>query len=239
VGSTYAELEEESGKFSTNSTYLKTRSEFANRWPGRVLPPRHELFADELKHPERHISIAPDLQPTEEDLATATDTLGWFEEDVSRADFMVAAGTRVFRVRLGYREENYRTVPIPILEMGAPPVACVTRPGRANGVGVSYFYGAEEERTAVAEVRPHRGTLVSIGEGETLRDLKFLDLTAGIALASPFQCPEGYLRSRVESSELFNHLDREFAKPLRHADDNRSSRQIPACSFNHLPRLWK
>jgi RES domain len=188
-------------------------------WLHTTLLDRWREVADELKYPECHTSIAPDLQPTEEDLATATDTLGWFEEDVSRADFVVPAGTRVFRVRLGYREENYRTVPIAILEMGAPLSASVTRPGRANAVGVSYFYGAEEERTAVAEVRPHRGTLVSIGEGETLRDLKLLDLTAGIALATPFECPEGYLRSRVESCELFSHLDREFAKPLRHTDD--------------------
>lgn len=84
---------------------------------------------------------------------------------------------------------------------------------------MSYFYGAEEEGTAVAEVRPHRGTLVTIGEGETSRDLRLIDLTAGMGLASPFECSEGYLRSLVESCELFNHLNKEFAKPLRHTDD--------------------
>jgi len=65
-------------------------------------------------------------------------------------------------------------------------------PGRANPVGVSYFYGAEDEGTAVAEKRPHRGALVSLAEGVTLHDLRLIDLAAGMALASPhvrFQKP--------------------------------------------------
>jgi RES domain-containing protein len=178
----------------------------------------HEL-ADELRHPEDHRPIAPDPVPTEEDLATATDSLGWFEDDVNRGSVTLPAGTRIFRVRLGYREKDHRTVPIPTPEMGAPPRGSVKRPGRANPVGVSYFYGAEEERTAVAEVRPHRGALATIGEGETSRDLKLIDLTARIALASPFELPGEYLSSLVESLDLFDHLNKEFAKPLRHTDD--------------------
>jgi hypothetical protein len=55
----------------------------------------HEL-ADELKHPEHHSSIALDLLPTEEDLATATDPLGWFEEEVNRGSVTLPAGTRIF-----------------------------------------------------------------------------------------------------------------------------------------------
>ena len=91
-------------------------------------------------------------------------------------------------------------------------------------MGVTYFYGAEDKRTAVAEKRPHRGALATIGAGETLRDLRLIDLAAGMRLASPFECPEGYLRSLVESCELFNHLNTEFAKPLRHTDDTHEYR---------------
>jgi RES domain-containing protein len=188
-------------------------------WLHTTLLDRWHELADELIRPGHHSPIAADLQLTEEDLATATDPLGWFEEDVGRASVTLPVGTQIFRVRLGYREQDYRTAPIPAPEMGAPPPGSVTKPGRANPVGVSYFYGTEEERTAVAEVRPHRGALATIGEGETLRDLKLIDLSAGMAVASPFDCSEGYLRSLVESCELFNHLNREFAKPLRHTDD--------------------
>lgn len=103
--------------------------------------------------------------------------------------------------------------------MGAPPAAAVTEPARANPIGVSYFYGAQEERTSVSEMRPYRGLLLSVGRGETVRDLRLLDLTAGMGIDSPFGCPDGYLRSRMESCELFNHLNEEFAKPLRHGDE--------------------
>jgi len=183
----------------------------------------HEL-ADELKHPEQHKPIAPGLIPTADDLATANDTLEWFAEDVDRSCVTLPAGSPIFRVRLGYREQDYRLVSIPVAEMGAPPPESVKVPGRANPVGVSYFYGAEDEGTAVAEKRPHRGALASLAEGEALRDLKLIDLTAGMGLASPFECSGDYLRSLMESCELFNHLNEEFARPLRHTDDTHEYR---------------
>jgi len=38
-------------------------------------------------------------------------------------------------------------------------------------------------------------------------------------LSSPFEYAGEYLPSLVESCELFNHLNNEFATPLRHTDD--------------------
>lgn len=108
--------------------------------------------------------------------------------------------------------------------MGAPPPQHVTLPGRANPAGVSYFYGAEDEKTAVAEKRPHRGALVTLATAEALRDLRLIDLAKGMKFISPFECTGEYLPSLVESCELFNHLDTEFAKPLRHTDETHEYR---------------
>lgn len=197
----------------TDSDWLHTS--LLDRW--------YEL-ADELKHPEQDQPVAPGLMPTADDLAIATDPLVWFEDDIGRACVTLPTGSAIFRVRLGYREHEYRLVPIPIAEMGAPPPERVTVPERANPAGVSYFYGAEDEGTAVAEKRPHRGALVSLAHGETVRDLRLIDLAAGMGLASPFVCPGEYLRSLMGSCELFNHLNKEFAKPLRHTDDTHEYR---------------
>ena len=197
----------------TDSDWLHTT--LLDRW--------HEL-TDELKHPEDHEPVASGLMPTANDIATATDTLEWFAEDIDRACVTLPAGSRIFRVRLGYREQEYRLVAMPVAEMGAPPPHCVTVPGRANPAGVSYFYGAEDEETAVAEKRPHRGALVSLAEGATVRDLRLIDLAAGMGLASPFECAGEYLRSLMESCELFNYLNKEFGKPLRHTDDTHEYR---------------
>jgi len=176
-------------------------------------------LAERLKHPEEHRPVALNLEPVDADLAGAIDTLQWFEEDIGRAVVTLPTDSHVYRVRLGYREQDYRIVPYPIAEAGAPPAAAVTQPGRANPVGVSYFYSASEERTAVAEKRPHRGALVTVATGRTTRELQVIDLAAGMILSSPFECSGEYLPSLVESCELFNHLNTEFAKPLRHTDD--------------------
>lgn len=40
-----------------------------------------------------------------------------------------------------------------------------------------------------------------------------------MTLKSPFECNGDYFASLVESCELFNYLNDEFAKPLRHTDD--------------------
>jgi hypothetical protein len=187
-------------------------------WMHSTLLNRWEELAHELKYPEQHPPVATALQPTEHDLAYAIDSLKWFEEDVGRATKTLPAGSQVFRVRLDFQKRDYRIVPMPTAEMGAPPPERVTEPGRANRSGVSYFYGAEDENTAVAEKRPHRGMIITLAVGETVRDLRLIDLPAGMRLSSPFECGEEYLSSLLESCELFNHFDTEFAKPLRHSD---------------------
>lgn len=188
-------------------------------WLHNSLLDRWEELSEQLKHPEERQPIAPDLVPDAGDYAGAVDTLQWFEEDIGRSVITLPAGTAVYRVRLGYRVEDYRTVPIPVAEMGAPPTAAVTQPGRANPVSVSYLYAADDEGTAVAEKRPHRGALVTVAAGRTRQELRLVDLQSGMYLKSPFECNGDYLSSIVESCELFNHLNAQFAEPLRHTDD--------------------
>ena len=197
------------------------RELWTNRnWLHMTLLDRWHELADELKYPERARPIAPGMPPPDDDeLEIAADPLDWFEEDVGRASMMLPTASPIFRVRLGYREQDYRFVAIPIAEMGAPAAAGVTKPGRANPVGTSYFYGAQEEQTAVSEVRPHRGALMTVGMGEMVRELRLLDLAAGMHVPSPFACSGDYFRGLLESCELFNHLNEQFARPLRHTDD--------------------
>jgi RES domain len=179
----------------------------------------HEL-AEELKHPELVRPIAPDLPPPDDELEIAEDPLNWFADDLDRASITRPAGSPIFRVRLGCREQEYGGfVEFPAAEMGAPPPERVTEPGRANPIGTSYFYCAEEEQTAVSEKRPHRGALMTIGAGETLRERRLLDLAAGMHIPSPFACSRDYFRGLLESCELFNHLNEQFATPLRRTDD--------------------
>lgn len=49
--------------------------------------------------------------------------------------------------------------------------------GRANRVGVSYLYCATDEYTAISEIRPHPGDVVSLGSFKARKKLKIFDLT--------------------------------------------------------------
>lgn len=60
--------------------------------------------------------------------------------------------------------------------MGSPPKG-VASSGRINPLGISYLYGAFSEKTAVSEVRPWKGSIVSVGEFKTTKELIVTDLS--------------------------------------------------------------
>ena len=92
-----------------------------------------------------------------------------------------------FRARIGYQDEERvhynsevetKTIYIPYSgdKIGAPPPNIVGT-GRINRPGVSYLYCATDEYTAISEIRPHPGDVVSIGKFLTGENLKIFDLT--------------------------------------------------------------
>ena len=51
------------------------------------------------------------------------------------------------------------------------------RAGRANPVGISYLYCATGEETSVAEIRPWKGTVVTVARLRLKKKVKIIDLT--------------------------------------------------------------
>lgn len=77
------------------------RDLWTNRdWLHATLLGRWHELADKLRRPEHYEPVAPESVPTPDDLATATGTLGWFEEDVGRACVTLPARSKIFRARL-------------------------------------------------------------------------------------------------------------------------------------------
>ncbi|MCR9002729.1 RES family NAD+ phosphorylase [Rahnella perminowiae] len=62
-------------------------------------------------------------------------------------------------------------------EMKMPPKGIATS-GRANPIGISYLYLAENIDTCIAEVRPSKSSCVRVSEFKLLKDLRVLDLSA-------------------------------------------------------------
>ena len=142
-------------------------------------------------------------------------------EHLERAAAILPVGSALYRARPSYKEVGVsrfasRKEPYRGDEIGAPPAESVLA-GRANRAGQVVLYCADQEETAVAEVRPARGYLVSIGKFHTRRDLRLLDLVMRRPQINPFTDPE--LSESVQLNRLFGAFARDLEKPLNRSDD--------------------
>ena len=87
----------------------------------------------------------------------------------------------LFRARARYRPRKFRTA----RELGSPP-SKNAKNNRMSGAGISMFYGAESEKTAIAEIRPGAGKAVTVGTWHPGRELVYLDLLAVRPIPSIF-----------------------------------------------------
>lgn len=85
---------------------------------------------------------------------------------------------------------------------GAPPSDKASA-GRCNSEGVAYLYAAQEEHTAVAEIRPYVGDTISIATIQPKRDLMLVNLDYDPS-------------ATVSGAEFFyNEIQQEFARVNR------------------------
>lgn len=126
---------------------------------------------------QNHFDIEPDL-------------LCFLDEFSDRVTRVVSGGTKFFRARIGveakfadhsdfgWRRSIVRQ-PYSETSLGAPPPPRASG-GRLNRAGVSFLYLASDAATAAAEVRPHPGHFLSIGEFECREDIKIASFDADI-----------------------------------------------------------
>ena len=85
---------------------------------------------------------------------------------------------QIWRARIAHSEDELETILIsPAKELGPPPPT-LAEVGRMNAKGVSVFYGAMDQQTCVAEVRPPVGSYVVLGRFEFSRSVRLLNLEA-------------------------------------------------------------
>ena len=139
-------------------------------------------------------SIRSQAHPSVEKIAARLKTENYFNLESETQGFLqkykrlitieVPANSRFFRARVGFRSErrsgdwgtenSYEPFIGP--DIAAPPPRLASS-ARINRQGVSFFYAATTSETAVAEVRPHPGDVVSIGRFSTRRPLTIADFT--------------------------------------------------------------
>lgn len=122
-----------------------------------------------------------------------------------------------YRARIGYQEKlvkdkgfsqgkTYRYTPYKYLSIGAPSCYLVNG-GRLNRAGVSFLYLATNIETAINEVRPDPGHLVSIGKFKSLNHLKIIDFDKIFINLSKNE-------ELLESFTFLNHIDQLFSHPI-------------------------
>lgn len=96
-------------------------------------------------------------------------------------------GTKFWRARIGVEsrlkskdiaslfKKDIKYIPHTDAKIGAPPVEKATE-GRLNKLRVSILYLASDTDTAIAELRPHPGHLISLGQFQAKKKIKYANL---------------------------------------------------------------
>jgi hypothetical protein len=149
------------------------------------------------------------LEPVFSDALEATI---WEHEKVIRE------ANHYFRARPNWDREAsaYERRPYVGVDILAPPPG-KSKTGRVNVNGVSVLYVSEQEETAIAEIRPPRGSLVSVGDLCTNREMSILDLGDPIPAPNPFTTEN--LSYAVDEVNLLNAFSWTLSKPMERTDD--------------------
>jgi hypothetical protein len=158
-------------------------------------------FRDELKHVNRFF---PKSIPDTDHLEQLFSHLLLHEGEYSK---------ELYRARI-----NDHTTPFDIKDMGKPPKDLITE-GRANPVGIPYLYLASDSITAVTELRPPKGEIISVAKFLVEHPLKLADLRNPKKTISPFALSEDGLLQVYSDMAYLCSLGEELTKPVvpRHA----------------------
>ncbi|MGR3179978.1 MAG: RES domain-containing protein [Candidatus Anammoxibacter sp.] len=115
----------------------------------------------------------------------------------------------VYRARI-----NHQSIALPIAEMGTPPFG-KSKDGRANPKGISYFYGASDEKTAIAETRPYKSENVCVAKFKVNKRISLIDLRDPKSTISPFGLDDDSLSLLYQEHMPFlGHLGDALSKPV-------------------------
>lgn len=176
-------------------------------WTHETLAEIWEYFAEDVKqNPERPLKFRDKL----------FDEFLIKEEIFGRRIVSLSTDSVLYRARPGYKYAQDGIRPYRGSEIKAPPPEKATA-GRANTEGTVVLYIAEQERTAVAEMRPGRGEYVSVVPVYPNKNLDILDLVAAPAQPNPFTDED--VRYSMEFRGLLMAFGEQLAKPLRARND--------------------
>ncbi len=145
-----------------------------------------------------------------------------FCEELSRYERDLPKGTRLYRARRGYPSDPSDPLPKIVPWEGEDIHAPRHAPeGRANRKGHRVLYCADQEHTAIGEVRPARGNIVSVCELRIQRTCRIIDTCRRLPQVNPFRRDNYDLGPRytMEVHQCLRELAADLSKPLLRSDD--------------------
>jgi hypothetical protein len=110
-----------------------------------------------------------------------------------------------------FSEEDY-----PFDKKRMKPIPGRAKEGRVNPKGIPYLYLASHRDTAVAEVRPWKGGVVSVGQFKVVRELRLVNTT--IDSNRTFYVGK-QLDPKKREEAVWGDIDHAFAAPTTLSDD--------------------
>lgn len=184
-------------------------------------------FSEKIKHENRYIHDEK-----------VTSFLNAILETSKNRQVVLSKGDRLWRAQLGndwrkdcdpHGNEFVMDDPCPYLEERMKPIMNSASEGRANPKGISYLYLATNETTAITEVRPWKGSKVSVGLFEVIQDLNIVECGDFSDLPKPKNSLITILKelTTVEWNNLnvWQDIDEAFSVPINTSD--KSTDYIP------------
>jgi hypothetical protein len=106
----------------------------------------------------------------------------------------------------------------PDLHLGSPP-SMDAKAGRMNAHGISVFYGANNPKVALAEVRPPVGNRVMVARFEIVRQVRLLDLTALSEVITSGSIFDPTFAGRLERAMFLRSLSNRITRPVMPDDE--------------------
>lgn len=134
----------------------------------------------------------------------------------------VALGAILYRGQIGYEEFESEGQPVisGFCASRMKPIPHKGKEGRANPKGISYLYLANEENTALAELRPSLGQYISSAQFQVQRNLRVVDCYSVARHYTHVECIFNPPESQEEiGSAVWSMINEAFTRPVTNADE--------------------
>jgi DNA-binding phage protein len=133
----------------------------------------------------------------------------------------VSKGAVLWRAQVGHgweplyqEEEHIGDIPGPFPPERMKPLQNRAREGRANPKGISYLYCSNREDTALSEVRPWIGSLISLGAFEIQRELTIINFSTVERHRPLYELAHKEPGPQERNKAVWIDIDRAFSEPV-------------------------